>query len=729
MTTLDELLRDEKNGDSTTYVSLNAAGVACVLAVSSDTGARIVHWGADTGARTPAELQQLDLSVAPPLATNGVDERVIASILPEGRTGWTGAPGIAGHRLDGGAWTPYLVPTALRVDERADGTTVIVDAADLENGLAVRLDVEMDAAGVMRLRAELTNTGETPYALDALELALPVPTLADDILDFAGRWANERTPQRQDFVVGSHVREGRHGRTGADAATVLSVGARDFSFDSGEIWSMHVGFSGNHRVAAERTFDGTRLLRGGELLLPGEIVLAAGESYESPWVYAVHGVGLDAVAARFHTHLRARAAHPTSARPVVMNVWEAVYFNHDLDEITQLADLAAEAGVERFVLDDGWFGARRDDTAGLGDWVIADDVWGDGRFGRLVDHVNGLGMEFGLWFEPEMVNLDSDLARAHPEWLLQAPGRIPVPARNQQVLDLTHPGAYAHVRDQISALVRGYGIGFIKWDHNRDLVDAGSTRTGRAGVHAQTLAVYRLLAELRETFPALEIESCSSGGARVDLGILQHTDRVWASDCIDAHERQQIQRWTAQLIPLELIGSHVGEERAHTTGRRLDLSFRAASAVFGHFGIEWDLRTASADELAELREWVAFYKNMRPLLHTGTLVRRDLEDGALWMQGVVSPELDRAIFAISLRDRPATWPAGSVRLPGLDATRTYRVSAAGPGALRTVDPRIVPAWWTEGLVLSGASLAAAGVQIPALQPDHTALLLVDEVRA
>src|SRR6266542_1136250 len=246
----------------------------------------------------------------------------------------------------------------------------------------------------------------------------------------------------------------------------------------------------------------------------------------------------------------------------------------------------ATCGVERFVLDDGWFRHRRDDTAGLGDWYVDETVWPHG-LEPLIGHVRSLGMEFGLWVEPEMVNPDSDLYRAHPDWILSAGGRLPPTCRHQQVLDLANPGAYGYVRARLDALLSENDIAYLKWDHNRDLVDAG--HQGRPGVHAQTLAVYRLLDELRAAHPGVEVESCSSGGARVDLGILERTDRVWASDCNDALERQTIQRWTGLFLPPELIGTHVGPPRAHTTGRVHDLSFRAATALFGHAGIEWDV--------------------------------------------------------------------------------------------------------------------------------------------
>ncbi len=412
----------------------------------------------------------------------------------------------------GGAWSTRFVPVNVDiVDDAPNGGSVRVEAVDLDAQLALALVVEMLPSGLLRLSAELRNDGDDVYTVDALQLALPVPTRAEIVHDMAGRWGKEKVAQSRPFTVGSHLREGRHGRTGADAAAFLSAGTGDLDFAHGEVWGLHVAFSGNHRVLAERAFSGERLLLGGELLLPGEMPLAPGKSYATPPVYAGYGIGLDDVAARFHTYLRSRPAHPRTPRPVVMNVWEAVYFDHDLTRLLELADAARRVGVERFVLDDGWFGSRRDDTSGLGDWVIAEDVWGGGRFRALVDGVKQRGMQFGLWFEPEMVNVASELATAHPEWLLQVPGRLPVDFRHQQVLDLSHPGAFAHVRDQIVSLVREYGIDYIKWDHNRDLIEAGSTRTGRAGVHEQTLATYRLLDEIRAACPGLEIESCSSG--------------------------------------------------------------------------------------------------------------------------------------------------------------------------------------------------------------------------
>lgn len=707
-------------------VKLAASGVALVLALPVDSLPIPVYWGADPGDLSQEELDAIAAAAIPPRATNGVDVPVAVSLIPEGRTGWLGSIGLEGHR-SGADWSPWMKPTAIDRVSTEQSEAINVVALDEQIQLELGIRVEMLPSGVLRMQTRITNRGANVFTVNSLSMALPVPAKAVELWDFAGRWAKERVVQHRKFTVGSHLREGRRGRTGADAAMLLTAGTKDLDFGTGEGWGVHVAFSGNHRLIGERSYSGERLLFGGELLLPGEVELQEGESYSSPKVFGVYGHGFDEMAARVHQYLRARPHHPRSPRPVVMNVWEAVYFDHDLNRLLDLADRAAEVGVERFVLDDGWFGARRDDTAGLGDWELSDEVWGEGRFAELVAGVKARGMQFGLWFEPEMVNLNSDLARAHPEWLLQVPGRLPVESRHQQVLDLTHPGAFEHVRRQIVALVRDYGIDFVKWDHNRDLVDAGSTRTNRAGVHAQTEAVYRLLDTIRADCPALEIESCSSGGARVDLEILEHTDRVWASDCIDARERQAIQRWTGQLLPPELVGSHVGAGTAHTTGRVLDLDFRCATALFGHFGIEWDLSAASQQELDRLAQWVDFYKQHRQLIHSGTSFRRDLEQGEFWLTGVVAKDQLSALYAVTLRDRLDTWPAGRVQLPGLLPETQYRVSATGPGVEMEFDDRVHPHWWREGIILSGRTLAEIGLHMPALNPDHSALLNVEAV--
>ncbi len=499
-------------------------------------------------------------------------------------------------------------------------------------------------------------------------------------------------------------------------------GQSGFGFVTGQVWGIHIGWSGNQSVYAERTFNSHRLLGGGELLLSGEISLGPGESYTSPWLFGAYGNGLNDLAGRFHTYLRSRPLHPNTPRPVVVNTWEAVYYDQDLDGLLALAESAASVGAERFVLDDGWFKGRRDDRTGLGDWYVDTTVWPDG-LAPLISKVNGLGMDFGLWVEPEMINLDSDLAREHPEWIFRAGGRAGLSSRYQHVLDLGHPDAYAYIAERLHELLDTYQIAYLKWDHNRMVTEAGHTPSGTPGVHVQTVALYRLLDELRARHPGLEIESCAGGGGRIDLGILEHTDRVWPSDCIDALDRQQINRYTQLLIPPELIGTHVGEPMAHTTRRVLALPFRAAAALWGHMGIEWNLAGATAAERSELAVWVTLHRELRGLLHHGSVVVGDHTDPAIWVNGVVSSDRSEAIYGITTVARSITWPPGRVRLPGLDPDEHYAVKALPPGDRSPGESMVLPCV-ASGITLPGRVLAEVGVQIPAMFPESTHLLRV-----
>ena len=599
------------------------------------------------------------------------------------------------------------------------------EVRDRTANVAVLSDVEMHPHGVVRIRHGLTNSGDSPYALTSLLGHLPLPTPATEVLDLTGRWVRERSPQRRPLGFGSWRREGRHGRTGHDATLLMVAGTPGFGFRSGEVWGVHVAWSGDHVTLAERLPEGYAQLGGGELLAPGEVILQPGDHYTMPWLYAVWSEhGLDGLSLALHEHLRARPHHPSKPRPVVLNTWEAVYFDHDLDRLRGLADVAAEVGVERFVLDDGWFHNRRSDDRGLGDWYVDEQVWPDGLT-PLIEHVTGHGMEFGLWVEPEMISVDSDAARAHPDWVLSARSEQPPAWRSQQVLDLANPDAYAHVRERLTALLRDNDISFLKWDHNRDLVDVA--HDDAPAVRAQTRATYRLLDDIRSEFPALEIESCSSGGARVDLGILERTDRVWASDCNDALERQRIQRWTGLLLPPELVGSHVGPLVSHTTGRSASLPFRATTALFGHFGIEWDIAACSPEERGELARWIELYKRERQLLHRGRTVRVDHPDPATWVHGVVSQDGLSALFAVVQMETSKAAVPGRVRLAGLGEEHTYvvealDVSAVGTTSTATRDPE----WLGAGKIeLTGRALTRVGLEMPPLKPESALLLKLD----
>ncbi|WP_144875087.1 alpha-galactosidase [Microbacterium sp. 1.5R] len=694
---------------------LRRAGVSVIVTVSEGRLPRILHWGADLGPLDDAELSAVERAALPPLGDSVIYAPQPVPMLPQLAEAWLGEPGLTGSR-GGAGWAPLFRDAVARRSDDEEADRLIVLAADPESELEVEIELELLGSGLLRTRASLHNLGAA-YRVDRLALGLPVPPRAEELFDLAGRWARERSPQRRPFDIGSWVREARGGKPGFEAPTLTIAGETGFGFRHGEVWGVHLAWSGNQRIVAERTAGGTRMLSGGELLLPDELILGPGEETVTPWLYGAWGHGLDELGSRFHAFLRARRRHPSSPRPILLNTWEAVYFDHDEARLIAAAERAAALGIERFVLDDGWFGARRNDRAGLGDWVVSPQVWPNG-LEPLAERVHELGMQFGLWFEPEMVNLDSDLARMHPEWLFDAGHGAGIASRHQHVLDLAHEGAYGHVLDQMSALIERLSVDFLKWDHNRSLLDAGHTPDGGAGHRAQTLALYRLLDALRERFPALEIESCSSGGARIDLGILERTDRVWASDCSDPHERADINRWTSLLLPPELIGTHVGESRAYSTGRRADLGFRAAVAAMWQMGVECELGSLTDDDRSELNEWLTFHRDHRAVLHTGTMVRSDVSGAAATMDGVVGETA--AIYLYLVRRRPADWPVGRLRFPGLDPARRYRVRA-----IRSLDAHQSPPWADADVVMTGRVLREVGVEAPAVDVDDPVIFVVD----
>lgn len=715
----------EHDVTGTDLIHLRAGGVSVLLDTSDDRVPTVVHWGADLADLSDQELRAVVVATEPPYGDSPFDVASRVRVVPEHAAAWIGRPGVEGSR-DGRDWSPRFRTTRQSLSGApADGRRFVAEATDTAGALALRVELELSGQGLVRVRSAVTNSGDEPWVLGGLRTALPVPAQADELLDFTGRHTMERIPQRRDFGVGLHSREVRTGRTGLDAAHVLVAGRRSFGFRTGEVWGVHLGWSGNQAVYAEQLYNGARVLGGGELLDHGEVVLGSGDTYQGPWLYGSYGIGLDAVADRFHRFLRSRPSHPRRVRPVTLNTWEAVYFDHDLDTLKALADRGAAVGVERFVLDDGWFARRTDDTSSLGDWTVSQDKWPDG-LGPLIQHVRSLGMEFGLWVEPEMINLDSTLAHDHPEWIFSAAGGIGLPSRYQHVLDLGHDGAYAHVRQQLLALLDEYDIAYLKWDHNRYLNDAGHTPSGVPGVHEHTLAAYRLMDDLRAAHPELEIESCAGGGGRIDLGVLERTDRVWPSDCIDPLERQQIIRYTELLLPPELVGTHIGSPTSHTTHRHHDLSFRGATAIWGHMGIEWDLTSLADHDLAAVADWVRLHKSWRGLLHSGTVVNVDHPDPAVWVRGVVAADQRTALFGVTAVRRSTTWPPGRVRLPGLSADLQYRVALEPLSTLGWSGVHM-PVWTTAELVLPGAVLERVGVEIVPVHPEHSYLLTVEAV--
>jgi alpha-galactosidase len=692
-------------------VNLRGGTSAFIIDLSGATP-EVVHWGADLG-----ELGHQAFS-SHPVPPSSVDRPYRRELVPQASSGWRGRPAVEGHREDGRAFSPSLVTTGSRA-LGAHGHEITM--SDAVAAIELVVEIQLGDEGMLRIRSTLRNLGDTGYSFLSLTNTVPTGLGAAEILDLSGRWCREQHPQRQSLRQGTWLREYRHGRTGHDSSLFTAVGTAGFGNRSGAVWATHFGFSGNRATSVEKTPSGPALIGNSELFSPGEIVLAPGESHATPWTYASHSArGLDGITETFHRWLRSRPSHPASPRPVVLNTWEAVYFDHDIDSLVELAEAAQRIGVERFVLDDGWFRHRRNDTAGLGDWYVDEGVWPNGLT-ALIDDVRARGMDFGLWVEPEMVNEDSDVIRAHPDWL-SGPGlgRTPVEWRHQQVIDLVNPDAWDYVFSRLDALLSENAISYLKWDQNRDLTEMG--HAGAASTHEQTLAAYRLMDELRLAHPSVEIESCSSGGARVDLGVLERTARVWASDCNDALERQTIQRWTEAILPPELVGTHVGPTTAHTTDRTHSLSFRAVTAMFGHFGIEWDVRGLNEAEFSELSQAVDVYKSHRGLIHSGRAVHADLADPAHSLSGVVAADGSEALFSfVSLATSFDEIP-GQVGFPGLDPRGDYDVKVIFPtltspyGAIKNVG------WIPEGITASGLFLAEVGLPMPVLHPEHGILV-------
>ena len=727
---------------------LRSAGTS--LVVSFDNGeAEVIHWGADLGSTLP------DLAIlGEPIPHSAVDANVPATLIPQGSSAWRGRPGLRGQRIADGV--PGLdFSLRLRVaDVQADassasaaassaaGASAVIVQKDPDAGITVTSKLTLHPGGLLELRHTAVNDGTSPFQLDELATVLPVGPDAVELLDLTGRWCRERHPQRRTVQQGTWVRTGRHGRTGHDSSLLFAAGTAGFGNRHGKVWATHLAWSGDHEQFADTVADGRTMIGGSELLGPAEEVLQPGEGYTTPALFAAYSDrGLDGISEAFYSWFRSRPHHVLPAastglpagkpRPVVLNTWEAVYFDHKLDTLIELAESAAELGVERFVLDDGWFRGRRDDHAGLGDWYVDETLWPDGLT-PLIEAVNSHGMEFGLWVEPEMINLDSDVARAHPDWIVgpaalshKDGGRLPLEWRHQHIIDLVNPAAWQYVFERIDTLLGENNIKYLKWDQNRDLSEHG--HAGRASVHAQTLAAYRLFDELRKAHPGVEIESCSSGGARVDLGILERTDRIWGSDCNDALERQTIQRWTGVVVPPELVGGHIGPTTSHTTARTHDLSFRAITALFGHFGMEWDVRQVQGAEREELKRFIGLYKEHRGLIHSGRMVRADVPDDSLMLHGVVSDDGGSALFAVvSTRTSFAEQP-GRVAIPGLDPGRSYTVQAIFPAPgdadyARTFTQVQPPAWLPSGAEASGRFLAEVGLPMPVLNPEHALLL-------
>ena len=715
------------------FISLHSRHSSVVLELPDNEAPLWRYWGprlptAGSHAATPGYA----LREARPLPSFMLDLDQPLTVAPSFGVGWFGQSALLAHRVQPAQATPHsdTVDHSVCVDfaqafnqcevtwlkpEQAVVLALTDSVAQLRLSLELRLDPDSD---VLVIKSSLQNQGRTALNVQWLAAAtLPLPGRADSVRSYAGQHNHEFLLQTDALSRSQWRRESRRGRTSHDTfpgAVVTTPGATEHA---GLVFGAHLAWSGNHQQTIEWLHDGQYQWQLGEWLAPGEGLLAPGASLHTPEVVATCSTqGLNGLASNFHAELRARlpwANGQMRPRPVHLNTWEGFYFDVHPEPVKELATAAAALGIERFVLDDGWFSGRHHDRAALGDWWPDASKFPQG-LGELVQHVNQLGMSFGLWFEPEMVNPDSELFRAHPDWALQLQGRPLITARNQLVLDISRPEVSDYLFQKIDALLSAHPIHYIKWDHNRDLTTAG-LRDGSPGYRAQVQAAYALMARLGAAHPELEIESCSGGGGRIDFGVLRYAHRVWTSDCIDAMSRVRIQQGFLQFFPPEIMGSHVGTAKAHTTGRTQTLAFRAAVALTGHLGVELDARHLSETETTELKAWIALYKQLRDRLHQSQVWRGEQADGLVWQAHGDANEVLLFVYRTQPTHHRYT-PA--LALPMLDASARYQVQEILPeGTVRATGPHHTAPFFdalneAQGLALDGSWLVHAGLPMP-----------------
>ncbi|MEL7274196.1 MAG: alpha-galactosidase [Pseudomonadota bacterium] len=678
----------------------------------------IIYFGAPLAADLDLELFARSRSRPQGYAT--LDDHAPVSMQPEISHGFMGHPGLIAHRDGTGeaGWAGVF-----KFDHEVDLEDGIVFICfDKHRGLRLEITCRLDPeSSVARMASMLINESGRTCVVDWMSApVLPIPQRLSEYLHFHGRWCAEFSIDRRVVPMGLVKSENRRGRTSHEAFPGTIMLSPETDEESGPCLGVHLGWSGNHRMVLERLTTGECQLQMGVLHFSREGLLPPGESLTTPEIFVAHSeVGLNDMSQKFHAFVRGSILslpNPEKPRPVTVNTWEALYFDHDHDKLRALADAAADVGGERFVLDDGWFGtedfSRNDDTTSLGDWYADPHKYPDGLH-PIVDYViDEKGMEFGLWVEPEMVNPKSTLYKNHPDWVLKLDPYPLMTGRNQFVLDLTNTDVTDYLYERLASLLNEYRISYLKWDMNRDLVLPGD-RTGNAAVHRQTSELYRLIDRLRTGFPHVEIESCASGGGRVDYEILKRTHRFWTSDSNDAVERTRIQNGFSYFLPPEVMGSHIGPAWCHTSGRGFHPHFRALVASYGHMGLELDLTKIDENDRAIFADAVARYKNDRTLWHTGTYHRIHTVDEALIGAATISEDQNAARVVMMQIDRPRAVVPPPVAIPGLDPEKNYRVTLQTPREIATKASRqFNNPIMDGGFVMSGSVLGSAGVQLP-----------------
>ncbi|NMP30177.1 alpha-galactosidase [Thalassotalea sp. M1531] len=710
-------------GDFPEYIHLRGKRSSFIVDISKRLPS-VLYWGKLLKQQNSA-LMLAQLATRQEAKCAAVEEPPL-SLMPTYGQGFTGNAGVE-LISDNQAWS--ICGDIVHI-EQENQYSVLLKSLDNIRKISVIHIIALDPnTDVLQISTELVNHGADSVTVNSCMVAtLPIPETMTELTGFEGRWAQEFNTHTIKRFSGGYVRENRKGKTSHDSFPGLLVHSKSTAQTDGICYGFHLGWSGNHKVLCEQLSDGRSYVQLGELLLPGEVVLNEGERYSSPTLYGCFAEqGFNQLSTSFHHYVRQQLLRNhinDKPRPIHYNTWEGIYFDHDIDTLVELAKQAAALGAERFVLDDGWFKGRRGDFAGLGDWEVDKEIYPKG-LQPLIEQVLAQGMEFGIWFEPEMVNPDSDLYRAHPDWVLSSAGNEQLIYRNQLVLDLTNTEVTQYLYQAIDAILQEYSdISYIKWDMNRDINHAGNL-IGKPAVHRQTLALYQLIERLKLAHPNVDIESCSSGGGRVDYGILKHTDRVWTSDSNDALDRLNIQRGCSYFFPSNIMGSHVGPRDCHITGRRISIEMRAAVAMFGHMGIEMDPRELTEHERVVLREAISLHKKYRQLIHQGELVRMDSGDNEIRF-AIVNDEQSHGLFSYNLLAETLRYAPDKFYFAGLKEEAKYRLNLVWPTKVKEYSTSVLSV--VDGQVFSGEALMAFGMQLPIIDPQSSLIFEVSQIK-
>ena len=624
------------------------------------------------------------------------------------------------------------LPAAYAEDQEAE--TLIIRLRDLAGNLAAELSYTIFASlPVLARSARLENTSDKALALTgAASFALDFPDHDFDRLSLYGGHAAERSLERVRLMRGIQENSSRRGASSHQQSPFLALARPDTGETSGEIYGFSLVWSGEFSFRTEVEQFGTVRVVGGINPQGFSWQLEPGESFQTPEAWMVYShEGMNGMSQSFHELVRhhiVRGKYRDALRPILVNNWEATYFDFDDEKMDKLAETAKELGIELLVLDDGWFGKRNDDNSSLGDWQVNTAKLKNGLKG-VADSAHKRGLKFGLWFEPEMVSVDSDLYRAHPDWALQAPAYPLTYGRHQLVLDLSRQEVRDYVVESVSRILRENPIDYVKWDFNRHITDAFSAklpaeRQGEVRTRF-VLGLYEVLERITQSFPEVLFESCSGGGGRFDAGMLYYMPQTWTSDDTDAVQRLSIQSGTSLVFPPITMGAHVSVVPNHQVGRVTSLQMRGLCAMMGDFGYELDITKFTAEERREVKAQIELYKKIRPTLQLGSFHRlltpfAGTKNETAW-QFISRDGSQVVLMYFKTLAEPAA-PIRLLKLAELDPEAEYELTEYLPAKRTSMDFGGEPGLDMRGRSFYGDELMYSGLTVEKIDTDYAAYL-------